>query len=68
MLKKNNVKLYIAASKNHTDKGGGFNFLNYLTFKLKNKKLIVDKINNSNIVLINSHHNFVKIFFYKYFF
>ena len=68
MLKKNNIKLYIAVNKIHADKGGGFNFLNYLTFKLKNKKLIVDKINNSNVVLINSHHNFLKIFFYKYFF
>ena len=68
MLKKSNIKLYIAISKNHTDKGGGFNFLNYLIFKLKNEKLIVNKLYKSNIILINSHHNFLKIFLYKYFF
>ena len=68
MLKKNNIKLYIAVSKNHNLKGGGFNFLSYLRFKFKQKKLIVDKLSNSNIILINSHHNFIKIFFYKFFF
>ncbi len=68
MLKKSNIKLYIAVSKNHTDKGGGFNFLNYLIFKLKNERLIVNKLYKSNIILINSHHNFLKVFLYKYFF
>jgi len=68
LLKKNNIKLYIAVSENQSLKGGGFNFLSYLRFKFKQKKLIVDKLSNSNIILINSHHNFIKIFFYKFFF
>ncbi len=68
MLKKNKIKIYFAIKKNNTLKGGGFNFLNYLEFELRKKKLVSNSLKNSNIVLFNSHHNFIDIIFYKFFF
>lgn len=68
MLKKNRIKLYLSINKNQNLKGGGFNFLNYLEHKLRKKKNISKSLSKSNIVLINSHHNFLKNFFIKLFF
>ena len=68
MLKKNKVNLYFSINKNQNLKGGGFNFLNYLEYKLRKKKNISKSLAKSNIILINSHHNFLKNFFIKLFF
>ena len=68
MLKKNRVKLYLSINENHNLRGGGFNFLNYLEYKLRKKKIISKSLTKSNIVLINSHHNFLKNFFIKFLF
>lgn len=68
MSKKNNIKLYFSINHNHNLKGGGFNFLDYLKFKLKKKRIVSRSIIKSNIILINSHHNFLKNFFFKFFF
>lgn len=68
MLKKNKVNLYISINKNQNLKGGGFNFLNYLEYKLRKKKNISKSLAESKIILINSHHNFLKNFFIKLFF
>ncbi len=68
MLKKNKIKIYFAVNKIKTLKGGGFNFLNYLEHELRKKKLVSKSLKHSNIVLINSHHNFINIFFYKFLF
>ena len=68
MLKKNKIKIFFGLNTRNGLRGGGFNFLNYLKFKLNKKNLITTSLTNSNLVLINSHHNFLNIFFYKFFF
>lgn len=68
MLKKNRIKIYFGINTINSINGGGFKFLNYLGYELKKKKLISKSLKDANIVLINSHHNFINIFFYKLFF
>ena len=68
MLKKNNIKLYISINRNHDYKGGGFNFLDYLDYRLRKIKIISDSFLKANIILINSHHNFFKMLLCKFIF
>ena len=59
-------KVYIVVNNLTTQLSGGFSFLNYLSYKLKKKKLLSNNLKNANIILINSHHNFLKIIFLKF--
>lgn len=68
MFKKNKINLYIGINTNHHLKGGGFNFLDFLSYRLNKKKIISKSFLDANIILVNSHHNFLKIIFYKFFF
>ena len=67
MYKNNFSKVYILLNLNKKY-GGGFKFLEFLKYNLKKKKLLENNILKAKIILINSHHNFIKIVFYKFFF
>ena len=53
MLKKNRVNLYLSINKNENLKGGGFNFLNYLEYKLRKKKNISKSLAKYRNELLN---------------
>ena len=65
LKKKNKIKVFFAISENNHLKGGGFNFLRFLNYKFKKKNLLSKSVSDSNIILINSHHNFIWVILYK---
>ena len=67
MYKNNFIKVYLLLDfkKNY---GGGFKFLSFLKFSLLKKKLLEKNILKAKFILLNSHHNFVKIIFFKFFY
>lgn len=67
MYKNNFSKVYILLNLNK-NYGGGFKFLEFLKYQLKKKKLLANSIFKAKVVLINSHHNFIKIVLCKFFF
>ncbi len=68
MLKKNKIKIFIVLKNTKNLQGGGFNFLNFLSYKLEKSETLSDNLKKSNIVLFNSHHNFLSVVFFKFFF
>jgi glycosyltransferase involved in cell wall biosynthesis len=67
LYKNNFIKVYLLLDfkKNY---GGGFKFLSFLKFSLLKKKLLEKNILKAKFILLNSHHNFVKIIFFKFFY
>ena len=63
-MKKNSIFVLVNLKKKSF--GGGFNFLNYLKFKLNKRNILAKSIKDADVILINSHHNFIKAIFAKF--
>ena len=67
MYKNNFTRVYILLNLNK-NYGGGFKFLEFLKYQLKKRKLLTNSIFKAKVILINSHHNFIKVVFCKFLF
>ena len=60
------MKVYISISIEDNSKGGGVNFLRYLSKYLDNQELLTSDYRLADIILINSHHNVFKNLLLKF--
>jgi len=60
------MKVYISISIEDNSKGGGVNFLRYLSKYLDSQELLTSDYRSADIILINSHHNVFKNLLLKF--